>query len=342
MAERGEGRRGAEEPTGVGDPVRPRVVAVGGGHGLFGVLSALRLLDVAPTAVVTVADDGGSSGRLRRDLGIIAPGDLRMALLALARNTALAETLAHRFGDGELAGHALGNLLLVALTEREGDVVGALRRAGQLLDCQGEVLPSTTEPVELHARAAGRHLDGQVRVQTASSQIEEIWLEPAEPAGCPQAVTAIDHADVVLLGPGSLFTSVVVNLLVPQIAKAVSGSRARLVHVANVRTQVGETSGMSLDDHLRTLLAHLHGRPLDATVVHDGPVNAHAVGTPLTGPLRSPGVGEVVAADLVQRRDDGQPGESHDPARLAAVLATLLGAGRLGGAGGHPAAGASP
>lgn len=302
----------------------PRVVAIGGGHGLSGVLTGLRALGLAPTAVVTVADDGGSSGRLRRDLGIIAPGDLRMALLALARNTALAETLSHRFRDGELAGHALGNLMLVALAEQEGGFVGALRRAGELLDCQGAVLPSTTMPVELHAEAAGQHLDGQVRVQTAGSQIERLWLEPAAPFACREAVAAIEQADLVLLGPGSLFTSVIVNLLVPGIAQAVATTPAQVVHVANVRTQVGETTGLDLDDHLSALLDHLHGRTLDATIVHDGPVDPESVGEPLQAAPGVDGLGQVLAADLVQRDDAGRPGESHDPLRLAEVLTGLL------------------
>lgn len=287
-------------------------------------LTALRRLSLAPTAVVTVADDGGSSGRLRRDLGIIAPGDLRMALLSLARNADLAEALGHRFAEGELAGHALGNLLLVALAEREHGFLGALQRAGRLLDCQGSVLPSTTMPVALHAEAAGEHLDGQVRVQAAAGPIERIWLEPARPAGCTQAVAAIEKADVVILGPGSLFTSVIVNLLVPEIAEAVQKTEARVIHIANIRTQVGETTGLDLDAHLRTLGAHLGGRDLDATILHDGPVDPRAVGIPLSGPISHEGLGQVIAADLVERDAEGRPRESHDPRRLAEVLAGVF------------------
>lgn len=300
------------------------VVAVGGGHGLSGALAALRHLDLAPTAVVTVADDGGSSGRLRRDLGIIAPGDLRMALLALARNLELGEVLAHRFREGELAGHALGNLLLVALAERRGGFVGALAEAQRLLDCQGVVLPSTTVPVALHARAGGELLDGQAQVQTAGGRIEEIWLDPDHPPGCKEAVSAIEQADVVMLGPGSLFTSVVVNLLVPDIAAAVAATDARLVHIANVRSQVGETTGLDLDAHLHELCSRLGGRPLDVTILNDGPVNPAAVGRPLTGPVRGERLGRQLWADLVERDEHGWPGESHDPRRLAAVLADVI------------------
>lgn len=301
------------------------VVAIGGGHGLSGVLTALRWLDVAPTAVVTVADDGGSSGRLRRDLGIIAPGDLRMALLALARNSELADVLAHRFGHGELAGHALGNLLLVALAERREGFVGALADAQRLLDCQGTVLPSTTVPVGLHARVGDERLDGQVRVQTAGGRIDQVWLEPDDPPGCKEAVSAIEQADVVILGPGSLFTSVVVNLLVPDIAAAVAATDATLVHIANVRTQVGETTGLDLDSHLQQLCTHLDGRPLDVTILNSGPVSPAAVGRPLTGPVSGDRLGRQIWTDLVERDDDGWPGESHDPGRLAAVLAEVIG-----------------
>lgn len=308
-----------------------QVVAIGGGHGLSGVLAALRHLDLSPTAVVTVADDGGSSGRLRRDLGIIAPGDLRMALLALARNTELAEVMAHRFREGELAGHALGNLLLVALAERRGGFVGALAEAQHLLDCQGVVLPSTTVPVGLHARAGGEQLDGQARVQTAGVRIEQVWLEPAEPPGCKEAVSAIEQADVVVLGPGSLFTSVVVNLLVPDIATAVAETDALLVHVANVRTQVGETTGLDLDAHLGELCSRLAGRSLDVTILNSGAVNPAAVGRPLTGPVRGDCLGRQIWRDLVERDAEGWPGESHDPRALAAVLADVIAGAQSGG-----------
>lgn len=302
----------------------PRVVALGGGHGLAAALRALRLLDLVPTAVVTVADNGGSSGRLRDDLGIIAPGDLRMALLALARNTELADALAHRFAKGELEGHAMGNLLLVALAERENDFVAALRQAALLLDCQGDVLPSTVTPVTLHAEAMGQHLDGQVRVQGANGQIERVWLEPEDPAGCKEAVMAIEEADWVVLGPGSLFTSVIANLLVPTVQQAVTDASARLLHIANVRTQPGETTGMSLNDHLAVVLQHLSGRTIDVTVLHDGPLGADSVGHALGSETTLSGLGHIVKADLVERNRNGQPRESHDPVRLAPVLERVV------------------
>src|SRR5690606_15222431 len=203
------------------------VVAVGGGHGLSRVLAALRRLDVVATAVVTVADDGGSSGRLRRDLGIIPPGDLRMALLGLAGNTALADLLGHRFRRGELSGHALGNLALVALAEQhDGDFVAALDHAAALLACRGRVLPATLAQVQLKARVSGAQVDGQAHVTRSGGHVERVWLEPSDPPVCAEAVSAVAAADAIVLGPGSLFTSVIAALLVPGLAAAITAAAA--------------------------------------------------------------------------------------------------------------------
>jgi len=305
----------------------PRVAALGGGHGLAQVLAALTSLGATPTAVVTVADDGGSSGRLRAELGIIAPGDLRMALLALARRGPLADALAHRFRAGSLEGHALGNLLLVALAEqRGGDFVAGLDAAAALLDCAGRVLPATREPVDLRAVVAGEEVGGQARLGRTAGRVERVWLEPPAPAACPEALAAVAAADVVVLGPGSVFTSVAATLLVPALAAAVVGGGARVVLVANLATQAGETEGLDLADHVGVLLDHVPGLALDAVVVHDGPRPA-GPGAPLGTTLEHPRVGRVVAADLAARRD-GVPVAVHDPARLARALAPLLGAAR--------------
>ncbi len=307
------------------------VVAIGGGHGLARALAALRGLGLRPTAIVTAADDGGSSGRLRRDLDIIAPGDLRRALLSLARDRALADVLGHRFGAGELAGHALGNLLLVALAEREGDVVAALDRAASLLDCAGRVLPSTTTPVELVARIAGAEVHGQRRITTAGADVEALTLAPPDPPACAEAVAAIETADAVVLGPGSLHTSIVVNLLVPGIRDALLRSPATLVVIANLRTQAGEDPGLDGAAHLAVVLDALRGRHVDHLVVHDGPVRCDPGTRPLAvdgmtsgTPEGSDAVGRVVRADLAEREADGRVGAAHDPARLGAVLADLI------------------
>ena len=302
-----------------------RIVAIGGGHGLSRVLGACRRLGVAPTAVVTVADDGGSSGRLRRDLGIIALGDLRMALLALAQAEPLAEVLAHRFDRGHLEGHALGNLLLVALAEgTHGDVVAALRRAEALLDCAGSVLPSTLEPVHIAARVAGARLSGQATITRTRSRLESIWLEPHDPSACADAVAAVEAADAVVLGPGSLYTSVIVNLLVPDLRRAVCATDGLLVHVANVHATPGETANMSLGDHVDQLHAALGRRCVDVVIMHDGPC-PDGPGTPLLPVAELAGVGEIVTADLLARDDRGNLGAAHDPDRLAVALARALG-----------------
>ena len=302
----------------------PRVVAVGGGHGLAATLRALVALDLTPTAVVTVADDGGSSGRLRRDHGVIALGDLRMALLALGRRRVLADALALRFQTGDLSGHAVGNLLLLALIEDAGgDVVAALDRATGLLACRGRVLPCTLEPVTLRARVDGREVDGQVTVMTTPGVVEALRLEPAAPAGCPDAVKAIDAADVVFLGPGSLYTSVIPNLLVPDIAAALARTTAPLVHVANLTTQPTETDGMDADAHVRTLVEHLGGRPLDVVIHHAGPEGG-GPGTPLGPPSVGPDVRRVIAVDLADRASDGRLRHGHDPLRLAEALRELV------------------
>lgn len=300
------------------------VVGVGGGHGLSRALAALRLLDIAPTAVVTVADDGGSSGRLRRDLDIIAPGDLRMALLTLARNRPLAGVLEHRFTRGQLTGHALGNLLLVALAEQAGgDFATALDLAARLLDCAGRVWPATGDSVQLKARVAGEQIDGQVRVATAHGSIERIWLEPTAPAACPEAVRAIRSADLVVLGPGSLFTSVIATLLVPGIAEAVTRGTAPLVYVANILTQPGETTGMDAAGHVTALREHVPGLDLDAVILHDGPIGA-GEGEPVGTELPGARVPTVVRADVATRDANGGVGWGHDPERLAGALAGLV------------------
>jgi uncharacterized cofD-like protein len=290
------------------------------------VLLAWRRLGVAPTAVVTAADDGGSSGRLRRELGIIALGDLRMALLALARERSLADLLPHRFERGDLAGHALGNLLLLALTERAGgDVLRALQQAAALLRCEGAVLPSTTVPVQLLARIAGERVEGQAKVTSTAGHIDDLWLEPADPAACPEAVQAVRDADVVVLGPGSLYTSVIVNLLVPELREAVCETRALLVHVANVQAPPGETSELSLADHVHLLRGALGDRMVDVVIAHDGPAPA-GPGVALRAETDLPDARRTIYADVLSRLPDGRPGRAHDPERLAAALVVVLGA----------------
>lgn len=295
-----------------------RAVAIGGGHGLSRSLQALADCAEHVTAIVTVADDGGSSGRLRQELGVVPPGDMRMALAALGRGD-LVRLLQYRFDRGELAGHSLGNLILVALADLAGgDVVAALDRVARLVEARGRVVPCTTTPVHLEATTVQGEVTGQVRVaQTA--RVRRVRLVPASPPATREAVEAVDAADLVVLGPGSLFTSLVPNLLVPGIADALRRVDVPIVLVANLREQVSETEGMSLPEHLVALQEHVPGLRVDVLIGHRG-APPGGRGRPLdvdTGALADL-VGQVEVADLL----DGKDG--HDPAKLRSVLASLL------------------
>ena len=313
------------------------MVAFGGGHGLAASLAALRHVTRDLTAVVTVADDGGSSGRLRKELGSLPPGDLRMALAALAAEDPTAQTWAalaqHRFGgDGSLGGHAVGNLVITALTEIPGDPVRALDCVGSLLHASGRVLPLATAPLEIVADVVGLDPDdpgaavevcGQVAVATTAGRVVAVRVEPTEPPACPQAVEAVMDADWAVLGPGSWFTSVIPHLLVPQMAKALSATNARRVVALNLSPQPGETDGFSAETHLEVLAAHAPDLRLDVVIADVGAVADD------DAELREAAAGfgaELVVADVA--RDDGTP--RHDPERLAAVYRDIFGT-TLGG-----------
>lgn len=289
-----------------------RVVALGGGHGLSVALCALRTYATELTAVVSVADDGGSSGRLRRELGVPAPGDLRRCLVALAGDdTVWTRAFEHRFTSGELEGHALGNLVIVGLAETMGDFTGALDEAGRLLQAVGRVVPATVEPVVLKADVEGRSVEGQVAVSASAGRIRRVELVPADAQADPNAVAALAHATQVVLAPGSLYTSLLPVLCVPGIRDAVTVAPGTIVQVANLRPQIPETEGLDAVDHLRAVLDH--GGRVD-TFLYDP--DAMLATDPAD--VRTLGV-EPVAASVA--RDDGL---GHDPQRLANALAALL------------------
>lgn len=293
----------------------PRVVGIGGGHGLAATLHAARLYAGDVAAVVTVADDGGSSGRLTRELGVPPPGDIRNCLVALASNDSLGQVYQHRFTAGALTGHTVGNLLIAALTEMTGDFALAVEQAGRLLEAQGRVFPSTTELVELRAKVEGGTVVGQVAVARSARPIHEVYLEPAAPPAHPGAVEAIERADQVVLGPGSLFTSLIATLLVPGIRSAVVATRARTVFVCNNRIQKGETEGLDASGHLRALVAHLEGHVPDVIVVQAPVLDPDGVsmkGEDLAG----------LGAEIVEA-DVSTASGAHDPAKLAGVLRDL-------------------
>ena len=310
----------------------PRVVAFGGGHGLAAALAAWRRITPELTAVVTVADDGGSSGRIRREMPVLPPGDLRMALVAMAgadeRTRDVAELLQHRLGgSGALAGHPVGNLVLTGLVEmHDGDTVRALDSLAQLLGSCGRVLPMADVPLDLVARVESidpddpermRTIRGQVAIAATPGRVREIRLSPTDPPVNPAVLEAIAAADVISLGPGSWYTSVLPHLLVPQLRAALAAAQARVVVVLNLEPQPGETDGFSPEEHLSVLQAHLVGVALH-TVIADAEsvVDRHG----LLSAVHECGA-ELVLAPVAAL--DGSP--RHDPVRLAAALASVVG-----------------
>jgi len=310
--------------------VTPAVVALGGGHGLAASLRALRLVGDQVTAVVTVADNGGSSGRLRGELGILPPGDLRMALAALCdqgTQEGWGDLLQHRFGaPRELSGHPVGNLLLVAMWEQcDGDIVHGLAALGALIGARGSVLPMATVPLDIVARVRGadrtapQRIDevvGQVEVATTRGQMLDVRLEPDRPPACPEALAAIHRADWVVLGPGSWFTSVIPHLLVPQLAQALRESAARRLVVLNLDPQPGETAHFAPETHLEVLARHAPGMRLDVVLADSGSVS---------DPDRLRTVAAAYGAEVVLaplRVDDGSA--RHDHRRLATAYEQVM------------------
>ncbi|MDQ1670751.1 MAG: hypothetical protein QOE40_2812 [Actinomycetota bacterium] len=339
-------------------PTRPDVVALGGGHGLAASLSALRRVTDRLTAIVTGADDGGSSGRLRRELGVLPPGDLRMALAALCGDDDWGQTwsrvVQHRFrSEGDLHDHAVGNLLIVALWELLGDSVEGLDWVGRLLGAQGRVLPMSVLPLDIEAiveapafgdaRAGAssydgtvthetsyddaslgprmRRVRGQVEVATAAGRVLSVTLLPPDPPACPEAVGAVHDADWVVLGPGSWFTSVIPHLLVPELAAALKETSARRLLALNLEPQPGETSGFAPETYLEVLGAHAPGLRLDVVLADPKTVPDQVA----LGRVASGLGADVVLAPL--GRSDGTP--RHDTELLASAYRDILSSGRI-------------
>jgi uncharacterized cofD-like protein len=298
-----------------------RVTAIGGGHGLA---VALRgILDYADTitAIVGVSDDGGSSGRLAPALAIPPMGDIRRALVALSPDHSLWRSLMeYRFGDGDadVGGHSLGNLLIAALTEMTGGFEEALATAGRLLGARGAVVPAAVEPLTLEAEVEGRTVQGQVAIATGRGRISALRVLPESATATRSALAAIAAADEIVLGPGSLFTSVIAGLRVPGISDAVNSAEGRLVYVCNLTTQDGETLGLDGDAHIGALTAVGGIRTPDVVVAHDGPLLVPP-GLEQVPVPRGGGV-EVVTGDLA---DPNAEWPAHDSARLGAVLRRL-------------------
>jgi uncharacterized cofD-like protein len=262
-----------------------RVVALGGGTGLSALLrglkhSVVRRHDPTPTAkrpiadlaaIVTVTDDGGSSGRLRRENRILPPGDIRNCMVALASDEALLSHLfQYRFHAGRgLAGHNFGNLFLAALTHVTGDFTEAVRVSSKVLAIRGRIFPSTVANVTLEAVLEnGKRVHGETSISASKAPIRKLQLNPRRVRAFPEAVEAIRHADLILLGPGSLYTSILPNLLIPEISNAIHRSKAPRVYIANLMTQPGETTGYSLSEHLNAIQRHVPGRIVDFVVAN--------------------------------------------------------------------------
>ncbi|MFD1506901.1 uridine diphosphate-N-acetylglucosamine-binding protein YvcK [Georgenia yuyongxinii] len=310
----------------------PAVVALGGGHGLSATLGALRHLTQNLTAIVTVADDGGSSGRLREELGVLPPGDLRMALSALCDDgewgLTWRDVLQHRFtSDGPLNNHAVGNLLIVALWELLGSEVAGLDWVGRLLGVRGRVLPMAAVPLEIEARVADGEGTRTVRGQSlvaVTHGVEHVRILPEDPPACPEAVAAVRAADWVVLGPGSWYTSVLPHLMVPALATALHETKARRALTLNLSAQVGETEGMTAADHVRSLHEHAPDLRLDVVVADPAAVEDLDA---LSAAVRDCG-----ASLLLRQVGVGDGTAHHDTLRLAAAFRDAF-AGVLGDVG---------
>lgn len=306
----------------------PRVVAFGGGHGLSASLSALRRITDQLTAVVTVADDGGSSGRLRKEFACLPPGDLRMALAALCSDDKVGRTWASvlqaRYnGSGPLAGHAVGNLLIAGLWQEFDDPVEGLDMVGDLLRTRGRVLPMSSVPLDIEADVLGLDpmepdeictLSGQSTVAKTMATVQSVRLVPDRPPARPEAVAAVEEADAVVLGPGSWFTSVIPHLLVPELAAAIGRTKATRILVLNIAS-AAETDGFTASRHIELLAEHAPELRLDKVIVDVAFADRY-----LERFVAALG-GDVVIADL--RARDGST--THDINRLASVFSEVIG-----------------
>lgn len=307
------------------------ITCLGGGHGLFATLRAANSFADQVTAVVTVADDGGSSGRIRRELGQIPPGDLRMALAALMnpddRGLMLEEVLQHRFGGtGALAGHALGNLLIAGLNSVLGDNVAALDEVARMCGIKGRVLPMSSQPLDIEAEVVGldddarvvRPVRGQVAVATTPGQVRRIRLIPEKPPATPEAVESILSADMVTMGPGSWFTSVLPHLQVPDLAAAIKETKAHKVLVLNLVSEPGETAGFSAERHIHMFAQHAPNMTVDTVLVDESMV----VGTTERRFLERAAAG--LKAHVVYTDVQGDSTGRHSHEKLGAALQSVI------------------
>ncbi len=306
----------------------PKIVVIGGGTGLSTLLRGIKEYTTNVTAIVTVADDGGSSGRLRRELGVLPPGDFRNCIAALADAEPLMTKLfQYRFSEGSgLDGHSFGNLFIVAMSGVTGSFEQAIRESGRVLAVRGQILPSTIENVTLCAELADEvHVAGESQISLSNKAIKRVYLQPEYPMAYPEAIRAILDADYIVVGPGSLYTSILPNLLVRDLASALVASKALKVYVCNVATQRGETDNFTVKDHVEALLRHLPDNPFHFVLVNDKvgavlPAHWHVNQVPPSvDDLKLEGA-DVVQADVVDPKNPLR----HDPKKLAQALMRLF------------------
>ena len=304
----------------------PRVVAIGGGTGLSSLLRGIKRYTGNIVAIVTVADDGGSSGRLRKEYRVLPPGDFRQCLVALAETEPLMTDLfSHRFsGEGSLAGHSFGNLFIAAMTEITGDFEHAVRESGKVLAVRGQIVPSTLTDVVLCATAGEELRVGESKVPHGDERIDRVFLEPAAPPINPEAEAAILDAELIIIGPGSLYTSILPNLLVEGMVEALRATPAVKIYVCNVASQPGETTGFAVSEHLAAIEAHIGGNIFDYVIVNSN------LSPPLPQSALAAGVARItfdrdrasqkpvhyILADVVSQRISSH----HDPEKLARVI----------------------
>ena len=298
----------------------PHIVAIGGGTGLSVLLRGLKQHTRRITAVIGVTDDGGSSGRLRREMGIIPPGDFRNCIVALSdEDSLLKELFQYRFPEGsELQGHSFGNLFIAAMTDVTNSFEDALTESSRILSVTGQVVPATIENVNLSVKLAdGRFIKGESNVKESSSEIEELFIDPPDAEASPAAIKAIGEADLIVIGPGSLYTSILPNLMVPGIVDAISESKGIKYYICNVATEIGETQHFNVVKHIDVLERYLGSGILDMIIAND---NIDDIGSQFYGEAVDPNTDStkhlIVTSDLLDKEHKVR----HDSGKLAKFI----------------------
>ncbi|MBA2175630.1 YvcK family protein [Halobacillus locisalis] len=317
----------------MGNSTEPRVVVIGGGTGMPVLLRGLKDLPIHLSAIVTVADDGGSSGRLRTELAIPAPGDIRNVVAALSdAEPMLLDLFQHRFAEGNgLSGHSMGNLLLAAMASMTGDFYRGIKEISRVLNVRGEIYPIANHSMNLHAEMEdGTVVTGESQIPKQNKKIKRVYVSPTPVQPLPEAVHAIKSADLIIISPGSLYTSILPNIIIPEIGEALRETKADVTYICNVMTQEGETSEYTAADHLQALFDHIGNDVIQSVVVHNQPIeqkykkayareNAEPVIYDIDR-IKSMGI-KVIEEDII---DHSQPMLRHDTSKLAQLLHSML------------------